>query len=160
SYHTYSYDEALEGIANAGYRCVEISSVGGWTEHVDLAQPPSVALDRASAHGLVVTALSAHSDLTTDEGVDYGVRAVKWAADAGLPDVTTAIGGHAGKEESKRDFISRVARLARAAEDAQVTVALEIHGDLMATGAAARGLIEEIGSPAVRIKYDTGNVEF
>ena len=36
SYHTYSHDEALEGIAEAGYKAVELSAVPGWTEHVDL----------------------------------------------------------------------------------------------------------------------------
>ena len=36
SYHTYGHDEALAGIAAAGYRYVELSAVPGWTEHVDL----------------------------------------------------------------------------------------------------------------------------
>ena len=36
SYHTYSHDEALQGIAEAGYSAVELSAVPGWTEHVDL----------------------------------------------------------------------------------------------------------------------------
>jgi hypothetical protein len=36
SYHTYSLEEALEGIAAAGYRYVELSAVRGWTEHVPL----------------------------------------------------------------------------------------------------------------------------
>jgi hypothetical protein len=36
SYHTYSHDEALAGIAAAGFRFVELSAVPGWTEHVDL----------------------------------------------------------------------------------------------------------------------------
>ena len=36
SYHTYSLEEALEGIAAAGYKFVELSAVRGWTEHVPL----------------------------------------------------------------------------------------------------------------------------
>ena len=31
SYHTYSHDEALQGIAEAGYSAVELSAVPGWT---------------------------------------------------------------------------------------------------------------------------------
>ena len=34
TYHSYSLEEALEGIAAAGFRSVELSSVPGWTEHV------------------------------------------------------------------------------------------------------------------------------
>lgn len=35
-YHTYSLEEALEGIAAAGFHYVELSAVRGWTEHVPL----------------------------------------------------------------------------------------------------------------------------
>src|SRR4051812_21659700 len=34
SYHTHGVEAALEGIAAAGYRFVELSAVRGWTEHV------------------------------------------------------------------------------------------------------------------------------
>ena len=34
SYHSYSLEEALAGIAGAGYKSVELTSVPGWTEHV------------------------------------------------------------------------------------------------------------------------------
>src|SRR4051794_34378222 len=34
SYHTYGLAEALEGIAAAGYKYVELTAVRGWTEHV------------------------------------------------------------------------------------------------------------------------------
>jgi L-ribulose-5-phosphate 3-epimerase len=36
SYHSYSFEQALAGIADAGYRWVELSAVPGWTEHVDV----------------------------------------------------------------------------------------------------------------------------
>ena len=36
SFHTYGREEALAGIAAAGYRTVELTAVEGWTEHVDL----------------------------------------------------------------------------------------------------------------------------
>ena len=38
-------------------------------------------------------------------------------------------------------------------------IALEIHGDLMATGARSAELLDRIGHPAVRVNYDTANVE-
>ena len=33
-YHGYSIDEALEGIAAAGFHYVELTATKGWTEHV------------------------------------------------------------------------------------------------------------------------------
>ena len=35
TYHTRTAEEAWAGIAAAGYKTVELSSVVGWTEHVD-----------------------------------------------------------------------------------------------------------------------------
>ena len=39
-------------------------------------------------------------------------------------------------------------------------VALEIHGDIMASGARTLPLLERIGHPRVKVAYDTGNCEF
>ena len=36
SYHPYSIEEALTGIAAAGFKYVELSAVRGWAEHVPL----------------------------------------------------------------------------------------------------------------------------
>ena len=41
SYHSYSFEEALAGIAAAGFKGVELSAVPGWTEHVDLDGDPA-----------------------------------------------------------------------------------------------------------------------
>src|SRR5436305_6714459 len=83
SYHTYGFDEALAGIAEAGYKNVELSAVPGWTEHVDLDRPPAEVRSKLEGYGLEAVSLSGHSDLTTHEGLEHGVKAVRWAADYG-----------------------------------------------------------------------------
>ena len=128
SYHTYGLDEALAGIAAAGFRGVELSAVPGWTQHLDLSGTEEIRRTLAR-HGLTAVSLSAHSDLTTREGLQHGVKAVRWAADA--------------------------------AEAARVIVALEIHGDIMATGEKTLALLRKIGRPnVIKVNYDTGNVEY
>jgi L-ribulose-5-phosphate 3-epimerase len=159
TYHTYSLEDALEGIAEAGYRNVELSAVPGWTEHVQLNGSDQLRR-QLSESGLTPVSLSAHSDLTTREGLEHGIRAVRWAADFGIPIVNTAIGGHASQEESESAFLANVGELADAAEDAGVVVALEIHGDIMASGAKTLPLLEKIGRESVKVNYDTANVEF
>ncbi|TMI77992.1 MAG: sugar phosphate isomerase/epimerase [Bacillati bacterium ANGP1] len=160
SYHTYGLDEALAGIAAAGFRGVELSAVPGWTQHLDLSGTEEIRRTLAR-HGLTAVSLSAHSDLTTREGLQHGVKAVRWAADAGIPIVNTAIGGHASQEENERSFLDNVGKLADAAEAARVIVALEIHGDIMATGEKTLALLRKIGRPnVIKVNYDTGNVEY
>lgn len=159
SYHTYSLDEALEGIAAAGFSCVELTAVPGWTEHVTLNGKDELRA-KLDAAGLEPVSLSAHSDLTTTEGVEHGVRAVEWAADYGLAIVNSAIGGHASQEENEEAFMANVNELADAADAAGVVVALEIHGDIMASGALTAPLMEKIGRSSIKVNYDTGNCEF
>jgi L-ribulose-5-phosphate 3-epimerase len=160
SYHTYDFDQALTGIVEAGYDAVELTAVLGWTEHVDLDAPQAELRARLADYGLDLTVLSAHSDLTTPEGVELGIKAVRWCADYGVPVMNTAIGGHSSQDENESAFLEGISRLAAAADDAGVDVALEIHGDIMATGAKTLPLLERIGHPRVLVAYDTANCEF
>lgn len=159
SYHTYGFDEALRGIAAAGFKYVELSAVPGWTEHVQLDGTGEVRR-KLDEHGLEAVSLSGHSDLTTREGLDHGIRAVRWAAEFGIPIVNTAVGGHASQEESESAFLTNIGELADAADEAGVVVALEIHGDIMASGRKTLPLLEKIGRDSVKVNYDTANVEF
>jgi sugar phosphate isomerase/epimerase len=160
SYHTYSFEEALAGIAEAGYRGVELSAVPGWTEHVDLDGPKDDVRGRLDHYGLEAVSLSSHSDLTTADGLAHGIKGVNWAAEFGLPIVNTAIGGHWSENEDESAFMGNIEALADAAKAAGVVVALEIHGDIMASGATTRPLMERIGREEIKVNYDTANCEF
>ena len=78
SFHTYNREEALAGIAEAGYRTVELTAVEGWTEHVDLDADTGELRARLEHYGLEPVVLSGHSDLTTADGLAYGIKAVRW----------------------------------------------------------------------------------
>lgn len=160
SYHTYSHDEALAGIAAAGYRYVELSAVPGWTEHVDLSTPPEATREKLESYGLEAVSLSGHSDLTTADGLAHGIAAVNWAAAYGLTIVNSAVGGHQSADENESAFLENVGALADAADAAGVVVALEIHGDIMASSDVTIPLIEKIGRDSIKVNYDTANVEY
>jgi L-ribulose-5-phosphate 3-epimerase len=160
SYHTYGFDEALAGIAGAGYRHVELSAVPGWTEHVSLDDDPADVRRKLDGHGLEAVSLSGHSDLTTREGLEHGIRAVRWAAAYGIPIMNTAVGGHQSADENESAFLANIGELADAADAAGVVVALEIHGDIMASSKETLPLLEKIGRDSVKVNYDTANVEY
>ncbi len=163
SYHTHSLDDALEGIARAGFKYVELSAVEGWTEHIPLdATDAQVAEIQAKMErlGLTPCALSGHSDLTTEHGVAVGKQAVDLCNRFGLSLLVTAIGGHYSEDEDKGAFMRHIHDLADYAAARGVTIGLEVHGDIMATGAISVPLIQEIDRPNVRITYDTANCIF
>jgi sugar phosphate isomerase/epimerase len=159
SYHTYGFDEALEGIAAAGFSHVELTAVPGWTEHVVLNGTDEVKR-KLDHYGLSPVSLSGHSDLTTREGLEHGVKAVRWAARYGIPIVNTAVGGHASQDESESAFLANIGELADVAEAEGVVVALEIHGDIMASGVKTLPLLAKIGRDSVKVNYDTANCEY
>jgi L-ribulose-5-phosphate 3-epimerase len=163
SYHTYGLDEALEGIAGAGFKYVELSAVRGWTEHVPLeATDAQIAEIKAKLNrlGLKASALSGHSDLTTAEGVVDGKKAVDLCTKLGLSLMVTAIGGHYSEDEDKDSFMGYIHDLADYAAGQGVALALEVHGDIMASGQLSIPLIKEINRDNVRINYDTANCVF
>src|SRR5918997_114168 len=159
SYYSYGFEEALAGLAEAGYRGVELAAVPGATEHVDVHGDPAEVRARLEHHGLAAASISGHSDLTTPEGLEHGLAVVAWAERFGLPVVNTAIGGPGHIEESEERFLRNIGRLADAAQAAGIVLALEIHGDLMASGERSLPLLDRIGHPAVKVNYDTANVE-
>ena len=168
SYHGYPLDDALAGIAAAGFSRVELASVPGWTEHV----PRDAGVDDLQRvrgllahHGLTAVGLSGHSELVTDEGVDAFRKALRLCRELDIPYVTTSTGGHAdtsaGSLDQQRDaFLARIGPLADEAAAHDITVCLETHGGLLATGALAADLVRRIGKPNVGINYDPGNVIF
>src|SRR5207237_1664765 len=130
------------------------------TEHVSLDDDPAEVRRKLDGYGLAAVSLSGHSDLTTREGLEHGIRAVRWAADYRIPIMNTAVGGHQSADENEAAFLANIGELADAAEAAGVVVALEIHGDIMASSEETLPLLEKIGRDSVKVNYDTANVEF
>ncbi len=163
SYHTFTLDDALRGIGAAGFHYVELSAVRGWTEHVPLdatdAQVAAIQARMAEV-GLQASALSGHSDLTTAEGVVLGKMAVDLCGKLGLTLLNTAIGGHYSEDENRDAFMANIHELADYAATRGVTIGLEVHGDIMATGQLSIPLLQEIGRRNIGINYDTGNCVF
>ena len=163
SYHTYGLDESLEGIAQAGFKFVELSAVRGWTEHVPL-EATDAQLDEIKAKmdklGLKASSLSGHSDLTTAQGLEDGKKGVVLTQKLGLTIMNTAIGGHYSEGEDKSAFMGHIHDLADFAADHGITLALEVHGDIMASGKMSIPIIKEINRDNVKINYDTANCVF
>ncbi len=168
SYHSYSLEEALEGISRAGFTSVELTSVPGWTEHV-LRDGDDAEVERVKGlletYGLTAVSFSGHSDLVTDEGVAQFRKALGLARKLGISKVTTSTGGHdassAGTlEEQRAAFLERIGPLADEAASQGIDICLETHGGLLATGEMSKALVQDIGRPNVGINYDPGNVIF
>lgn len=163
SYHTYELEPSLEGIAAAGFKFVELSSVKGWTEHVPL-DADGVTLGQIQRMlnrlGLIPVSLSGHSDLTTAVGLEDGKKAVDLCQRLGIDIMNTAVGGHYSEHEDEAGFMGNIFKLADYAAAREIMIGLEIHGEITSSCQAARPVIDRINRPNVRVNYDTANCEF
>jgi sugar phosphate isomerase/epimerase len=162
-YHGFDLDTALQGIANAGFEYVELTSVKDYTEHVMPEQMKDSdkkdLMEKLKGYGLTPMSLSGHSDLTSKEGIESFKRRIDFAKEFGIDVVNTGAGA-VEDDDGKDRFFSNIHEIAEYAADAGVTVALETHGELMGSGKASAEIIGKINFPAIRINYDTGNVIF
>src|ERR687898_122232 len=104
----YTIDQALEGLAEAGYHACEIGAVKGWFEHIDPDTASDGEIDRIAGKlaelGLKPVSLSGHAQLQTDEGAARFGRAIDIAAALGMEVVNTYTGDATTEEEREAYF--------------------------------------------------------
>ncbi|MDD4079988.1 MAG: sugar phosphate isomerase/epimerase [Eubacteriales bacterium] len=165
TYHGFTIDQALEGIAAAGFKYVELTAVRNWTEHVmpDMADSE---LDRVQAKmkalGLECVALSGHCNLT-DAGRLNDFRANMALAERfGARYIISSTGeAHFGKDEAFADdvLIENIKNLLPDLERHKLKLGIEVHGEY-GTGEAVARVVKGVGSPLVGVNFDTANVVY
>lgn len=164
-YHGFGIEEALEGIAAAGFHYVELTATKGWTEHVfpDQTFEQLVRVkDRMKSLGLVPFAMSGHCNLMDRERLSDFIMNIRLAAFYGCDYIVSSVGeAHLKDKDTGPD--ERVAEHIRLLlpylEEHAMTLVLESHGE-HATGAVLKRITDWVASPRVGINYDTANVIF
>ena len=161
----HSLDAALDGIARAGYRAVELCSIPGMAEHVPLGHGPAHYRDSGAlvqAAGLTIDALGASVDVVA-ASVELGERErrqrlmalIDVARALGAPLLTTSSGGRSDDETSFAEAVAAFRALAGAATDAGVRVAVKPHvGAAVYSTPTALRFVEAIDSPALGLNWD------
>ena len=153
----YPLETALDELAALGVRYVEPASVDKVFQHLveeDFCDARAAWLkEEMAARHLSCVSLSAHMDLSRPESVDRFLRRLEFARAIGARIVNTI----AGPALALEGFRANIPAIGRRAVDLGLTLALENHGDLVDRGRQIVQFIEQIGIPAVRLNYDTGN---
>ena len=160
----YTIDQALEGLAEAGYRACEIGAVKGWFEHID----PDTVTDREIGRiqtklrdvGLTPISLSGHSQLQTPEGAARFGRAIDIAQALGMRVINTYT-GDATTEEEREAYFANVGELCDRAARAGLKIGMETDSNMLPTAEAGVAILDRIGRPDVLgFNYDPGNVVY
>lgn len=153
---------ALESLATYDEISIELAYIDGYVEHFSEelftdrhAQETIVAL---SETGTTCYAVSAHTDLAGDAGLDRGLRRIRFAGSIGASCVVSNAARIAGADS----FRANLEAFAREAERSRVELLLENPGDgkrnVVDDGRTAAALAREWTGTPIGINYDFGNV--
>jgi sugar phosphate isomerase/epimerase len=160
----YTIDQALEGLAQAGYRACEIGAVKGWFEHIDPDTVTDAEIDRIGRKladlGLRPVSLSGHAQLQTAEGAARFARAIDIAAALGMQVVNTYT-GDATTEAEREAYFANVAALCDKAAQLGLKIGMETDSNMLPTAQAGVAILDRIDRPDVLgFNYDPGNVVY
>ena len=148
---------AIQHIAWAGYRYVELAAVQGMCEHVgpDLDAAGRANVKRLLAeHGLEATAMEA---ATTDRARIE--RIFELAVDLDIRIVNIGSGGKTGDEPSTRAAIDHIGTLAALAGQHGLRLAVKPHvGQAIYNGGTALRLMDEVREPALGLNFDPSHL--
>lgn len=171
-YARWSFDRALEGIARAGLRQVGISH--GSADGPVLPEAPTrsdchALRQRIERHGLTPSLMFARR-LPGDPAESLR-RDVDIVAELEIPFLLHIPVSPSPAFSAKRigemvwfhrveEWFRSLAPAIRRAERRGVTILLKPHGGIAGTGEDLALIVERLGSPAVRVIYDPGNVAY
>lgn len=160
----YSIDQALEGLAEAGYTACEIGAVKGWFEHIDPDTVSDAEINRIQTKlndlGLKPVSLSGHAQLQTVEGKERFQRAIDIAAALGMTIVNTFT-GDATTDEERDAYFEHVGQLCDHARAAGLRIGMETDSNMLPTARIGVAILDRINRPdVIGFNYDPGNVVY
>ncbi len=164
-YHGFSIDEAIDGIAAAGFRYIELTATKGWTEHVFPTHQFSELIrikNRLIEENITPIAMSGHTNLMDKDRIQDFILNIELAAFYKCNYIVSSIGeAHLDDKAfaTNQEVAEHIKKLVPILEDHKLKLVLESHGD-HGTGAILKEIVNLIDSESVAIAYDTANVRY
>ena len=151
-YHGYSIEQAIDGIAAAGFRYIELTATKGWTEHVFPDQSFErlwQVKERLAEKGLTPFSMSGHCNLMDTGRIHDFVSNIRLAAFFGCGYIVSSIGeAHLADQAvaSNEVVAEHIRALVPELEKYGLTLVLETHGD-HGSGKILKEIVDRVGSP-------------
>ena len=141
----YTLEEALRGLAEAGFEHVEIGAVKGFLEHLDPDEPDVEGCRRLLAeYGLSCVSMSGHAPLHQEIGKRRLTNVLRAGQELGIQVLNTFTGDAESPEEIEA-FKANVREIADEAEAAGIRLCIETDSNLLPTAEIGRPILDEIG---------------
>jgi len=169
-YGGYSLDEALAGIAGAGYAGIELCARPGMAPHVEMGQPERYYLeirDKVASHGLFIESIAGTGGISISS--DRFPVALEAAKLLGTPFIAEGAGGQAPAveddrfspefENSLKGFVDIVNRAAERAAEYGIKLTIKPHvGTAVYSKETILQAMQDINQEWVGINYDPSHI--
>jgi sugar phosphate isomerase/epimerase len=156
----YTLEQAVRGLAAAGFRNVELGAVKGFLEHLDPDDPDVDTCRRLlTEYGLTCVSMSGHAPLHEELGRRRLTNVLAAGKELGIR-VLNTFTGDAQTPDEIETFKENVRAVADEARAAGIHLCLETDSNLLPTAEIGRTILDEIGHDWVQINYDPGNVVY
>lgn len=156
----YSLEEAAKGLAKTRSKSTILCAIDGFTKHVVPEETSEREWERAkmtlAENGLRFFGLFGHCNLSDDRDIPKLMKRMAFTRSLGGGYIDT----NAGPKGSEEGFFKNLPRIVELAEELDLLVCLETHGDMLETGERAERIFKKVKSERVRISYDPANVFF
>ena len=159
----YDYREALDAIAEAGFKYAGLMTTKGGRLVLSVQTTPEEAAkigEELKKRGLRVPSIYG-GDIPVAKSLEAGIEGLKK-----LIDNCAAVGcgnllmGGVGRPELVDPYYKAIAECGDYAADKGMGISVKPHGGTNSTGPQCRKLIERVNHPNFRLWYDAGNIHY
>ena len=164
-----SFEWGVQFAAELGYEYIEpmvhwgreLLSEARYFHSVSMLDDPFRVRDAVERHGLKLSALSSHSQLSKPEiAVEYLKQAARFAKECGAPILNTHEGHKQTWTTEEEDFVLikySIMEAVKVAEPRGIRIGLETHQTYSLVPDKYEKILNLVDSPAVGANFDTGN---
>jgi len=164
-----SFEWAVQFAAELGYEYIEpmvhwgreLLSEARYFHSVSMLDDPFRVRDLVEKHGLKLSGLSSHSQLSKPEiAVEYLKQAARFAKECGAPVINTHEGHKQTWTTEEEDFVLikySITEAMKVASRREIKIGLEMHQTYSLVPAKYDRILNLVDSPYVGANFDTGN---
>lgn len=159
-YGGYSLEQALGGIASAGYKAIELCARPGMAPHLEVGKPASYyegIKAQVASHGLTIESIAGTGGIGMDSP-DFDA-VIEAAQQVSAPTIAEGAGGKSDDEESFKQVVELVNATAVLTSQAGIKLSLKPHvNNAVYSTATALRLMQEVDREWVGINFDASHI--
>ena len=159
-YGDFPLDEALSGIAKAGYKAIELCARPGMAPHLEIGKPASYYEDvksKIAAHGLAIESIAGTGGIAM-EAPEFD-KVIEAAQLVGAPMIAEGAGGKSDDKASFKEVVDRVNAVSLRTSQAGVKLALKPHvNNAVYSAETGYRFMQEVDREWVGLNYDPTHI--